>query len=84
MRAPVRYMKHARAARFGFVAACMKAKSKLHLNDFTAMRRTGGRGNINSPFKHEADYFPSATPPEWAAETVKSEVVTGEGDLFDE
>lgn len=66
------------------VAACVKAKSKLHVGDFVALRRTGGRGNINSPFQHGADYFPAATPPEWAPECVTVEPVSGEGDLFDE
>jgi hypothetical protein len=55
------------------VAACVKAKSKVHIGDFVAMRRTGGRGNINSPFTHEADYFTAAKPPKWASE-IKEEV----------
>lgn len=63
------------------VAACVKAKSRVHLEDFMAVRRTGGRGNINSPFTHEADYFPAATPPEWASE-IKEEVKADGDDLF--
>lgn len=55
------------------VAACVKAKSKVHVGDYVALRRTGGRGNINSPYTHEGDYFPAATPPKWADE-IKEEV----------
>jgi len=64
------------------VAACVKAKSKIHAGDFVAVRRTGGRGNINSPFTHAADYFTAAKPPKWADEIKEEVKADDEEDLF--
>lgn len=64
------------------VAACVKAKSRVHVGDYVEFERTGGRGNINSPYTHAALYFPAATPPEWAKDIVE-EVKADDGeDLF--
>lgn len=67
------------------VAACVKAKSKLHVGDFVEVERYAGKGNLNSPYKHRGQYFTADAAPEWASELITEDTAPkGEDDLFDE
>lgn len=66
------------------VKACVKAKSKIHVGDFVEIKRVGGKGNLNSPYLYEAEYWTAAAPPAWAVDLATETVSESDEDaLFD-